>query len=184
MKIPQSIRDLLPRAPLAHLTTLNADGSPQVSVTWVGIENEEFVIGHLNLHQKIRNIRRDPRVALSTIGRTPTDFANTWSLTATANRYREFVPVCRSGMNSNRQFRFSNNLTTAGCLVRQRFDEPALLGVTEGTPGRSSRCSETITESCRPEVPEPGLAVRIHFAPPIRRRSSFSERLLSTFLGR
>jgi hypothetical protein len=30
-----------------------------------------------------------------------------------ANRYREFVPVCRSGMNSNRQFRFSNNLTTA-----------------------------------------------------------------------
>jgi hypothetical protein len=30
---------------------------------------------------------------------------------------------------------FSNNLTTAGCLVRQRFDEPALpalLGVTEG----------------------------------------------------
>jgi hypothetical protein len=34
-------------------------------------------------------------------------------------------------------------------LVRQRFDEPALLGVTEGPPGRSSRCSETITESCR-----------------------------------
>jgi hypothetical protein len=72
----------------------------------------------------------------------------------------------RSEVNSNRQFRFSNNQTTAGCLVRQRFDEPALLGVTEGPPGRSSRCSETITESCRPEVLEPGLAVRIHFAPP------------------
>jgi hypothetical protein len=37
----------------------------------------------------------------------------------------------------NRQFRFSNNLTTAGCLVRRRFDEPALLGATEGPPGRS-----------------------------------------------
>jgi hypothetical protein len=32
MKIPQSIRDLLPKAPLAHLTTLNSDGSTQVTV--------------------------------------------------------------------------------------------------------------------------------------------------------
>jgi predicted pyridoxine 5'-phosphate oxidase superfamily flavin-nucleotide-binding protein len=31
MKIPQSVRELLPKAPLAHLTTLNSDGSPQVT---------------------------------------------------------------------------------------------------------------------------------------------------------
>jgi PPOX class probable F420-dependent enzyme len=68
MKIPQSVRELLPKAPLAHLTTLNPDGSPQVTVVWVGIENEEFVISHLALHQKVRNIRRDPRVALSLLG--------------------------------------------------------------------------------------------------------------------
>jgi hypothetical protein len=39
----------------------------QVTVVWVGIENEEFVIGHLHLptYQKLRNIRRDPRIALS-----------------------------------------------------------------------------------------------------------------------
>jgi hypothetical protein len=43
----------------------------------------------------------------------------------------------RSGMNSNRQFRFWNNLTTTGCSVRQRFDEPALLGVTAGLPAAS-----------------------------------------------
>jgi hypothetical protein len=30
----------------------------------------------------------------------------------------------RSGMNSNWQFRSSNNLTKAGCLVWQQFDEP------------------------------------------------------------
>ena len=36
MKIPQSVRELLPKAPLAHLTTLNADGGPQVTVVWVG----------------------------------------------------------------------------------------------------------------------------------------------------
>jgi PPOX class probable F420-dependent enzyme len=68
MKIPQSVRDEIAKGPLAHLTTLNKDGSPQVTVIWVGIEGEEFVIGHLALHQKIKNIRRDPRVALSFIG--------------------------------------------------------------------------------------------------------------------
>jgi predicted pyridoxine 5'-phosphate oxidase superfamily flavin-nucleotide-binding protein len=60
MKIPQSVRELLPKAPLAHLTTLNSDGSPQVTVVWVGIENEEFVIGHMATHKKVRNVRRDP----------------------------------------------------------------------------------------------------------------------------
>jgi PPOX class probable F420-dependent enzyme len=68
MNIPRSIRDLLPKAPLAHLTTLNSDGSPQVTVVWVGIEDEEFVIGHMAVHQKVKNIRRDPRVALSMLG--------------------------------------------------------------------------------------------------------------------
>jgi PPOX class probable F420-dependent enzyme len=68
MNIPQSVRELLPKAPLAHLTTLNSTGGPQVTVVWVGIENEEFVIGHLAEHKKVMNIRRDPRVALSLLG--------------------------------------------------------------------------------------------------------------------
>jgi PPOX class probable F420-dependent enzyme len=65
MQIPQSIHDLIATAPLSHLITLNSKGAPQVTVIWVGIENEEFVIGHLAVHQKIKNIRREPRVALS-----------------------------------------------------------------------------------------------------------------------
>ena len=65
MKIPQSIHELIAKAPLAHLATLNSKGAPQVTVVWVGIENEEFVIGHLAVHQKVKNIRRDARVALS-----------------------------------------------------------------------------------------------------------------------
>jgi len=65
MKIPASVRELIAKAPLAHLTTLNSTGGPQVTVVWVGIEDEEFVMGHLALHQKVKNIRRDPRVALS-----------------------------------------------------------------------------------------------------------------------
>src|SRR5258708_35300080 len=65
MKIPQSLREVIEKGPYAHLATLNRDGSPQVTVVWVGIKGEEFVIGHLAMHQKVKNIRRDPRVALS-----------------------------------------------------------------------------------------------------------------------
>jgi PPOX class probable F420-dependent enzyme len=68
MKFPQSVRELVAKAPLAHLTTLNSDGSPQVTVVWVGIENEEFVVGHMAEHKKVRNVQRDPRVALSLLG--------------------------------------------------------------------------------------------------------------------
>ena len=50
---------------LAHLVTLNPDGSPQVSVVWVGLDGNEIVSGHLGDRQKLRNVRRDPRVALS-----------------------------------------------------------------------------------------------------------------------
>jgi PPOX class probable F420-dependent enzyme len=68
MKIPQTVREVIEKGPLAHFTTLNSDGSPQVTVVWVGIEGEGFVMGHLAMHQKVRNVRRNPRVALSLLG--------------------------------------------------------------------------------------------------------------------
>ena len=43
MQIPQSVCELVAAGPLAHLTTVNPDGSPEVTVVWVGIENDEFV---------------------------------------------------------------------------------------------------------------------------------------------
>jgi len=66
--LPASIRELIATGPYAHLTTLNGDGSPQVSVVWVGIENDELVCGHMGVWQKVKNIRRDPRVSLSMLG--------------------------------------------------------------------------------------------------------------------
>ena len=50
---------------LAHLVTLEPDGRPQVSIVWVGLDGEELVAAHLPEHRKVRNIRRDPRVAVS-----------------------------------------------------------------------------------------------------------------------
>ena len=50
---------------LRNLVTIEPDGRPQVSIVWVGLDGEELVAAHLPEHRKVRNIRRDPRVALS-----------------------------------------------------------------------------------------------------------------------
>ncbi len=51
---------------LAHVVTLNPDGSPQVAIVWVGLDGNQIVSGHLSgSQQKVRNVRRDSRVALS-----------------------------------------------------------------------------------------------------------------------
>jgi len=60
-----SVRTLIEAGPLAHLVTLNPDGSPQVTIVWIGIEDDEIVSAHLFRHRKVENILRDPRVALS-----------------------------------------------------------------------------------------------------------------------
>jgi PPOX class probable F420-dependent enzyme len=59
-------RRLLESDALAHVVTVNPDGSPQVAVVWVGLEGDEIVSGHLDVRQqKLRNLGRDPRVVLS-----------------------------------------------------------------------------------------------------------------------
>lgn len=63
--LPERVRALIESGPLAHLVTLNADGSPQVTVVWIGLEGDEIVSGHLYRHRKVRNVLRDPTVALS-----------------------------------------------------------------------------------------------------------------------
>jgi PPOX class probable F420-dependent enzyme len=68
VKLPASARELLESDALAHLVTVNADGSPQVSCIWVGLDGDEIVSGHLPWQQKLRNVERDPRVTLSVEG--------------------------------------------------------------------------------------------------------------------
>jgi PPOX class probable F420-dependent enzyme len=59
------LRDLIESGPLAHLSTVDPDGSPQVTVIWIGLDGDDLVSGHMSRHRKLRNIERDPRVALS-----------------------------------------------------------------------------------------------------------------------
>jgi len=141
MKIPQSVRDEIAKGPLAHLTTLNKDGSPQITVVWVGIEGEEFVIGypgassedqehparrtrsavlHRPEHQQGRNARK-------------TTYANFRKSRAHANfdRFSETSKIdpCtragsiygwRRGVNSNCRYRSLNSQTTTSCYNLRR----------------------------------------------------------------
>jgi PPOX class probable F420-dependent enzyme len=69
-EITPDAREVLESDELAHLVTLNPDGTPQITCVWVGLEGDEIVAAHLGRFQKVRNIERDPRVALSIETRT------------------------------------------------------------------------------------------------------------------
>jgi PPOX class probable F420-dependent enzyme len=63
--LTSEVRDLIASGPMAHLSTINPDGSPQVSVVWIGLDGDDLVSGHMSHYVKLRNIERDPRVVLS-----------------------------------------------------------------------------------------------------------------------
>jgi PPOX class probable F420-dependent enzyme len=64
-ELPESARELIESGALGHLVTLNADGSPQVTCVWFGIEDSELGSGHLGRWQKLKNVERDPRVVVT-----------------------------------------------------------------------------------------------------------------------
>jgi PPOX class probable F420-dependent enzyme len=66
-EIPNELRGLIDSGPLAHVTTINPDGSPQVTVIWIGLDGDAIVSGHMRHHRKLKNMERDPRVVLSFI---------------------------------------------------------------------------------------------------------------------
>jgi PPOX class probable F420-dependent enzyme len=66
---------------MTHLSTINADGSPQVTIIWIGLDGEELVSGHMARDVKLRNIERDPRVVLSfDAPRVPGVFLNEYAV--------------------------------------------------------------------------------------------------------
>jgi PPOX class probable F420-dependent enzyme len=79
--LPGELRDLIESGPMAHLSTINADGSPQVSVIWIGLDGDDLVSGHMGWYAKLRNIDRDPRVVLSfDAPRAPGVFMNPYAV--------------------------------------------------------------------------------------------------------
>jgi PPOX class probable F420-dependent enzyme len=63
--IPASHADLLTKPTFAHLATVNADGSPQVTPVWVDFDGTNVIINTARGRVKAKNIARQPRVALA-----------------------------------------------------------------------------------------------------------------------
>src|SRR5262245_50987296 len=65
VKLTEDELALLRRPSICYLATTMADGSPQVTQTWVDTDGKHVLINSVQSHVKIRNIARDPRVAVA-----------------------------------------------------------------------------------------------------------------------
>ena len=65
MTLTEDVLALLRQASPCYLATSMADGSPQVTQTWVDTDGEHVLINSVHGHVKVRNIARDPRVAVA-----------------------------------------------------------------------------------------------------------------------
>ncbi len=63
--LPRSVVAFIETGPLAHVVTIDPNGDPQVSVAWAGVEDDEVVIGTMADQAKLRNLRANPRIAIS-----------------------------------------------------------------------------------------------------------------------
>jgi PPOX class probable F420-dependent enzyme len=74
--LPHAARVLLESDAVAHVVTLDKDGGPRVTAAWVGLDGDEIIFATLPDQRKLRNLRRDPRIALS----IPSTTTNAWGL--------------------------------------------------------------------------------------------------------
>jgi PPOX class probable F420-dependent enzyme len=65
VNLPEDLITLLRQPSPCFLATLMPDGSPQMTRTWVDTDGEHVVINTVQGHQKVKNVERDPRVAVS-----------------------------------------------------------------------------------------------------------------------
>jgi PPOX class probable F420-dependent enzyme len=63
--LSDDLLDLLRKPSICFVATSMADGSPQVTQTWVDTDGEHVIINTVAGYVKLRNIERDPRVAVA-----------------------------------------------------------------------------------------------------------------------
>jgi PPOX class probable F420-dependent enzyme len=63
--LPDDLLALLRQPSTCYLATVMPDGSPHLTQTWVDTDGRHVLINSVDGHQKVRNIRRDPRVAVT-----------------------------------------------------------------------------------------------------------------------
>ena len=76
IELPEPARELLESDAVATIVTLDEDGGPQITSAWVGLDGDEIAFATMPDQRKLRNLRRDPRVAIS----VPSGTTNAWGL--------------------------------------------------------------------------------------------------------
>jgi PPOX class probable F420-dependent enzyme len=137
MKLDDKARNFIGRGADATLVTINPDGSPQVSVVWVALqstpEGDELVSAHLAEYQKTRNIRRDPRVAVTILSKDhPGQQTPYLSITGSARIVEGGAPellteLAEVMLGSSEHFPPRNS--PPGLLTRIRIEKVGGLGV-------------------------------------------------------
>ncbi len=98
------VRAALTSGHLAHLVTLNADGSPQVAIVWVGLDGDEIVSAHLSgAQRKLSNVRHDSRVCCHSrqVVATSSVWTTTWWSTDEHTSSQAALPNCYSGWQTS-----------------------------------------------------------------------------------
>ena len=85
--LPGDVRQLLDAPNYVHLSTLRADGSPRNWVVWAGLEDDHILVCTSDAIWKAKDMRRDPRVAMSV-----TDMANPYRMATIQGRVVEGRP--------------------------------------------------------------------------------------------
>jgi PPOX class probable F420-dependent enzyme len=63
--IPQNVRDLFDKKAFAHIATVGADGTPQITPVWIDYDGQHIRFNTARGRVKTRNLERNPRVALA-----------------------------------------------------------------------------------------------------------------------
>jgi PPOX class probable F420-dependent enzyme len=72
---------------LVFISTLSSDGSPHITPVWADMEGEFVLINTFDGSAKVKNARRDPRVALSIV-----DTYNTYNMVSMKGKVVDITP--------------------------------------------------------------------------------------------
>ncbi len=137
MKLNDAARDLIGKGADATLVTVNPDGSPQVSLVWVALQStpdgDELVTAHLAEHKKVRNIRKDPRVAVTIVSldKAGLGMRPYLSITGTARIVEGGAPELLRELNpvlGDPSMKFPPDASPPGLLTRIRIDKVGGIG--------------------------------------------------------
>ncbi len=79
--LPDRLLAMLQAPSICLIATTNPDGAPQLTETWVDTDGQHVLINTVQGFRKLKNVGRDPRVAVSILDRD--DPANYYSLAGT-----------------------------------------------------------------------------------------------------